>query len=46
MGEVYRALDETLAVPVALKFPLVSNEPQRERLLEEVRLAPATVPCW
>ena len=39
MGEVYRAHDEVLAVPVALKFISEADDERRERLLHEVRLA-------
>jgi serine/threonine-protein kinase len=39
MGEVYRAHDLTLDVPVALKLLRVASAAHRERLLNEVRLA-------
>ena len=39
MGEVYQAVDLTLDVSVALKFPHVTDERYRKQLLDEVRLA-------
>ncbi len=39
MGEVYRAHDEVLDVPVALKFITEAKARHREQLLNEVRLA-------
>ena len=39
MGEVYHAVDLTLDVPVALKFPRVTDALHRARLRHEVRLA-------
>ncbi len=39
MGEVYRARDEVLDTPVALKFLVTASEDSKRRLLDEVRLA-------
>jgi serine/threonine-protein kinase len=41
MGEVYRAHDQVLDVPVAVKFLRTPNPEYRERMLHEVRLARA-----